>query len=274
MSCNHNSTQCICKTLKEIAKAQSLTNEVHQIHCQNLNSPLEMGANFNTIPIMLICQSTCDFFIGSGVFESNEAFECFKTPVFRVSKVIEEHDDQCCVELELLQPHCETWSNPSYHDHDVCSFFSGKKVKKFIRTGICLRVDVSCFCGIECLPAVKAHHEKPVSPPPHKKVKIFQEEICGNFGPGTQTVWEAISVDNIQGTFQIFNSAQSTSSVEGFVEASKPIIFPTVPPGSTITRSTTFPTSFTINAPKGTNGKYCIILTKLIPVNPHHMGCE
>lgn len=273
VSCNHNSAQCICKGLKEIAKAQSFTNEEHQVNCQNFNSPLGVRTNFNTIPIMLICKGTCNFFIGSGVFHSHEAIECFKTPVFRVSKVIEDHNEQCCVELELLQARCKDEGIPSCDDHDVCSFFPDKKIEKFVRTGICILVDVDCFCGIECLPAVKAHCEKPVPTPHHKKVNIIQEEICGNFGPGIQTVWEEISVDILQGTFQIFNSAQSTSPVEGFIDAREPITFPPILAGSTISRSTSFPKSFTIKAPKGTSGKYCIILTKLIPINHHHMDC-
>ena len=196
---------------------------------------------------MLLCKGTCDFFIGSGVFRSDEAIECFKTPIFRVSKVIEGHDhEKCCVEFELLQAQCENGEIPSCDDHDdVCSFFPDKKIEKLIRTGIFIQVDVSCFCGIECLPAVKAHRGKPVSSSPPKKAKIVQEEICGNFGPGPQTVWEAISVDILQGTFQIFNSAHSALPVEGFVDAIIPVTFPPVPPGSTISRSTTFPTSFT-----------------------------
>lgn len=273
VSCNHHSANCICHTLKGIVLAQSSRKKDDHILCHDFHSPLEVRTNIDTIPIMLLCKGTCEFFIGSGVFHTHEAIECFKTPVFRVSKVIEDDHDQCCVELELLQPQGKNGGIPSCHDHDVCSFFSDKKIEKFIRTGVCIVVDVGCFCGIECLPPVKAHCETPVSCPPktttphHREEKIIKEEICGNFGPGKQIVWEAISVDNIHGTFQIFNSANSTSPVEGFVDGSNPVIFPAVPPGSTLSRSTTFPKSFTIEAPTGSSGKYCIIFTKIISMN-------
>ncbi|MEH7010754.1 CotY/CotZ family spore coat protein [Neobacillus niacini] len=52
------------------------------MQCLDFKSPLRMNTNFNTIPIMLLCKGACDFFIGSGVFRSDEAIECFKTPIF------------------------------------------------------------------------------------------------------------------------------------------------------------------------------------------------
>lgn len=267
MSCNENSPTHLCNTLKKIERAQHLAEKEHQSYCcEGIHSLKEKKNLKNTIPIMLICRESCGVFIGSGVFKHGETFECMKTPVFRVSKVIKEEDGACNVKLELLQPQCKFGDIPYCNVKDICSFFSEYKIKKFIRTGICITVDISCFCGIECLPAVQAECGKPVPVAPSRKMKVIEEEICGNFGAGVQTVWESMSDYYIEGTFQIYNSAQSSSAVKGFIEASTPVVFPAVMPGSTITRSTDSPTAFKINAPLGTHGKYCINLTKAIPL--------
>ena len=95
-------------------------------------------------------------------------------------------------------------------------------------------------------------------------MKVVQEDFCGNFGSGTQTVWEAPSGQYIEGTFEIFNSTDSIASVEGTVSASPSVTFPPIPPGFTIIRSVTLPTAFTISAPMA-SGNYCIKLFKSIP---------
>ena len=214
---------------------------------------------------MLICKDTCDFFMGSGIFRKPNSmiFECFKTPIFRVTKFLD--SSECCVVLELLQPQNEEGKIPSsFIESDVCTFFSDSCITRFVRTGICITVDLNCFCGVECLPAVNAHHGIPI---PYKHpVKLVQEEICGNFLSGTQTVWEAPSGQYMEGTFQIFNSADNTANVEGTVSGSPSVTFPPIPPGFTINRSVTLPTAFTISAPRA-SGNYCIKLFKSIPGN-------
>ena len=232
------------------------------MHRKEFNLPLKKN-NFNTIPIMLICKDTCDFFMGSGIFRKPNTmiFECFKTPIFRVTKFLD--SSECCVVLELLQPQNDEGKIPSsFIECDV--FFSDSCITRFVRTGICITVDLNCFCGVECLPAVNAHHGIPI---PYKHpVKLVQEEICGNFLSGTQTVWEAPSGQYMEGTFQIFNSADNTANVEGTVSGSPSVTFPPIPPGFTINRSVTLPTAFTISAPRA-SGNYCIKLFKSIPGN-------
>ena len=77
-----------------------------------LNSPTTQTDN-NTIPIMLTCKGDCDFYIGSGVYKDpdTKTFECIQTPVFRISKIVDEKKG-CCVELELLQPQTECGTVP------------------------------------------------------------------------------------------------------------------------------------------------------------------
>ncbi|WP_230933884.1 S-Ena type endospore appendage [Priestia sp. TSO9] len=99
--------------------------------------------------------------------------------------------------------------------------------------------------------------------------QIFKEEFCGNFvgGTGPQTVWATSALgEYFEGTFQIFNSSSSSASVDGLVGLAigGPTNFPPVPPGFTITRSTANPVNFTITAPAGTSGTYCVILYKRV----------
>lgn len=276
MNHNHDVDKCICEIVKNIDKAQSITEKKYMKRKLNIDHILEIDTHLNTIPIMLICKKSCNYFVSTGIFKSeNCTFKCFSTPIFRVSNIKEEDCKQCCAELELLQPQCENGS-PSviFEEQDISDFSPNKTIKEFIRTGIFITIDLSCFCGIECLPAVKARYGKPKeSSPSVKDPKIIQEEICGNFGPGKQTVWESAPGTYLEGTCQIFNSAHSTEPIKGVVSANTLIPFPPVLPGSTISRSVISPTSFIIEAPKGTNGQYCIILTKIASFNHHNMDC-
>ncbi|WP_148359644.1 S-Ena type endospore appendage [Peribacillus simplex] len=95
--------------------------------------------------------------------------------------------------------------------------------------------------------------------------QMFQEKICGNFnGTGAaQIVWTAPAGDYFEGTFQIFNSASSTGPVTGTINPGAVAVGP-VPPGSTFSVAATNPTDFTITAPIGTSGTYCITLYKRV----------
>jgi hypothetical protein len=98
--------------------------------------------------------------------------------------------------------------------------------------------------------------------------QIFQETLCGNFNGGTDgvedlVVWQAPAGDYFEGTFEIFNSASSPTDATGIIAtpAGNDQVGP-VPPGFSIARSTLNPTQFTITAPAGVNGKFCITLYK------------
>ncbi len=149
MVCN-NMGNNILYTLKEIEEKQNY----HKNPCKE-----ELGRDeyrYNTIPIILICESNCEYFIGSGVFKDplTSNFKCFQTPVFRLSRIDEQ---QGIIILELLQPQ-DSNGNISYFScrKGPCKFFSSISVTKFIKTGICIKVNLNCFCGIECLQPVCA----------------------------------------------------------------------------------------------------------------------
>jgi hypothetical protein len=102
--------------------------------------------------------------------------------------------------------------------------------------------------------------------------QTFQEQICGNFNGSTIGITDAVVFiapvgDYLEGTFQLFNSASSVSSVSGTVtSAGAPPTTPIgpVPPGNTFTVAVKNPTSFSISIPAGTNGTYCITLYKRV----------
>lgn len=95
--------------------------------------------------------------------------------------------------------------------------------------------------------------------------QLFKEENCGNFnGTGAdEQVWAAPAGDYFEGTFQIFNSAASSGTVTGTINPGAIPIGP-VPQGSTFSVAALNPTSFTITAPAGATGTYCITLYKRV----------
>ncbi|MDC3415270.1 CotY/CotZ family spore coat protein [Terrihalobacillus insolitus] len=163
MSVSHRE-ECVCDVVREIVRAQDAVinnNDCCTASCENsirdLLSPSQVGNVNTTIPFILYCKD-CDPFIGSGVFQGelgesgNTFFGCVETPIFRAKKFVEGSD--CCVKLELLLPVTEGGSTPGPTESgvsDVCKFFPGRSIRDFQATGICLTVDLNCFCGITCL---------------------------------------------------------------------------------------------------------------------------
>ena len=113
----------------------------------------------NTIPFILYCG--CDPFKGSGVTtyhchsKKKKTFKCIETFVFKIIDL-----DHKCATLELLTFKSEHHKGDS-HPHDSkcalsspCKQIDHKSVDDLMETGICITVDLSCFCAITCLPAV------------------------------------------------------------------------------------------------------------------------
>jgi len=102
--------------------------------------------------------------------------------------------------------------------------------------------------------------------------RIFQESICGNFNGPTigevdETVFTAPAGAYFEGTFEIFNSAASVTTVTGTVNSSIAPVITTigpVPPGNTIGQTVKNPTSFVIQMPVGISGTYRINLYKRV----------
>jgi hypothetical protein len=163
MACGNNvhpGDQCVCAVLRAIADAQDQVSPVTggcEISCERSIQELLNGVSPattapNTIPVILYCG--CEPFLGTGVSFTRRTppgggtfdFECIQTFVFRVTSV----DNNCCAVLELLQIVNAGGQPIRPSEENVCSQF-GAQARDFERTGICITVDLNCFCAVTCL---------------------------------------------------------------------------------------------------------------------------
>ncbi len=144
---NHKSN-CICDILKKIVDAQNdIVENCCETSCdQSINDLLgdtDTGNGLDTVPVILYCADGCKPFKGFGA-HAHKIEHIKSSFFFRVKKVTKD----CCAVVELLRdPHCDK-SNPSDPTE--------QKTKHLQATGICMTVDVNCFCHITCLPAISA----------------------------------------------------------------------------------------------------------------------
>ncbi|WP_163537053.1 CotY/CotZ family spore coat protein [Gracilibacillus sp. YIM 98692] len=139
---------CVCEVVEAIANAQDDVLDQHcDISChrsiQSLVSP-GAGKGLDTVPFMLFGEKGKPF-KGVGVeveHNGSPKFECVESFIFRVNEV-----DDCCAVLELL-----IFDGETHAGHDPCDQLG--HVADLERTGICITVDLECFCAITCLPAV------------------------------------------------------------------------------------------------------------------------
>ncbi len=146
---DHDTGNCVCDIVKAIADAQSdVVENCCDVSCEksieDLLSPVAAN-DLDTVPFILFCEGDCKPFKGFGVRKDNSDLECFESFIFRVKSV----DKDCCALLELLD------TGDGNACKDPCDQFKGDVgTGDLTRTGICITVDLDCFCGISCLPAV------------------------------------------------------------------------------------------------------------------------
>ncbi|SDJ45166.1 CotY/CotZ family spore coat protein [Salimicrobium halophilum] len=141
-----DSKNCVSNILKEIVDAQSDVLHDCDSSCEQSISDLlgDTGATgLDTVPVLLYCEGTCKPFKGYGA-KKTAIKDIMASFYFRV-KSIDSHD---CATLELLRDPHDTCEDP---ESPVKQFTKNLKA-----TGICITVDVDCFCHITCLPAVEA----------------------------------------------------------------------------------------------------------------------
>lgn len=139
---------CVCNILKQIADAQRDTIEKGcDTSCEQAISDLlgetEIRNGLNTVPVLLYCADGCNPFKGYGALDS-EICTVVGSYYFRVIAVT----DDCCAVLELLRDKNDSCKNPQ----DPTEQYTNQ----LRTTGICITVDVKCFCHITCLPAIAA----------------------------------------------------------------------------------------------------------------------
>lgn len=142
-----NTGHCVCDVLKEIERAQEdVVENCCDSSCERSISDLlgetEERNGLDTVPVILYCKGSCKPFKGFGAHPRNPG-RVVGSFYFRVKKVT----DDCCAVLELLRERGDE-SNP---DDPVDQDTSHLRT-----TGICMTVDLHCFCHVTCMPATSA----------------------------------------------------------------------------------------------------------------------
>lgn len=139
---------CVCDILKEIAEAQEdVVENCCDSSCEQSISDLlgetEVKNGLDTVPVILYCKDSCKPFKAFGAHPDNIG-DIKASFYFRVKKVME----NCCAVVELLRdPQCDSRNPQDPTD---------QKTRHLRTTGICMTVDLNCFCHVTCLPAISA----------------------------------------------------------------------------------------------------------------------
>ncbi|CDQ20503.1 spore coat protein Z [Halobacillus karajensis] len=166
-------SSCVRDVIAEIIKAQDevagmMDNGCCDVSCErsirDLLSPTANVPSNTTVPFILNCKD-CKPFIGSGVISrplngGGTFLDCLQSPIFRAKKFVDndkyegygDHESNC-VKLELLIPVTMGGSQPgpSGKGKQVCDYFPGNSIRNLRATGVCITVDLDCFCSITCL---------------------------------------------------------------------------------------------------------------------------
>ncbi|MBM7571554.1 CotY/CotZ family spore coat protein [Aquibacillus albus] len=147
MSCGKkfDSGNCVADILREIADAQSDLVSDCITSCEQSIADLlgdTAPSNLDTVPVILYCKGDCKPFKGFGA-ESREFCDVVASFFFRVKSV----DKDNCAVVELLRADVDDKDPHSPTKQDACALEA---------TGICITVDLDCFCHVTCLPAINA----------------------------------------------------------------------------------------------------------------------
>lgn len=157
---NRDEDNCVCEVLRAVADAQDEVDGVDtdcDVSCDRSIRELLAGAqtptnDLDTIPLILYCGDCVPFEgFGTRIRPDGEGtrLDCFKSFFFRVTSV----DDDCCAKVELLT----TRGDRGRGFDDPCEQLqTGGSRNEFFRTGICLTIDLDCFCAVTCLDPVAA----------------------------------------------------------------------------------------------------------------------
>lgn len=173
MSCHEEKfdmDDCVCDVVRRIIMAQNkvaaTTNRCDSSCEQSIKqllSPVKTNKSKNTtIPFVLYTKDLKPF-IANGVFKApikgypdTKYFDVIETPILKAIKFVKGSD--CCVKLELLQPVNANGFPVANRGDKLSDFFCDEtpfRTINFRETGICITVDLNCFCGITCLDPVK-----------------------------------------------------------------------------------------------------------------------
>ncbi|ARI78001.1 CotY/CotZ family spore coat protein [Halobacillus mangrovi] len=164
MSCGKkfDTGSCVIDILKDIVDAQNDVMRDCTTSCErsiaDLLGDVGGGSGFDTVPVILYCKD-CKPFKGYGT-KRNDPCNVKGSFFFRVKSV----DDDGCAILELLfsDNHRvggvedeESSSSSSNHHRPIVDPKSPAQqdCDDLRASGICITVDLNCFCHVTCLPA-------------------------------------------------------------------------------------------------------------------------
>lgn len=149
MSCGskYHTGSCVADILKEIVSAQdNIAGDCCDTSCERSIAELlgdtQAPTNLDTVPVLLYCKD-CTPFKGYGA-PFNAIADVVGSFYFRVKKV----DSKNCAVLELLRTPNDPEADPV---SPVTQFTANLQA-----TGICITVDLDCFCHVTCLPPITA----------------------------------------------------------------------------------------------------------------------
>ncbi|NIK13225.1 CotY/CotZ family spore coat protein [Alkalibacillus almallahensis] len=135
---------CVADILRQIVDAQDdIVDDDCDIGCeqsiQDLRGDTTAPNNLDTVPVLLYCK--CEPFRGFGV-RNDQNHTVLDSFFFRVNDVGRDN----CATLELLRDPSDTQPG--------CVDPTKQKTGNLRSTGICITVDLDCFCHVTCLPAM------------------------------------------------------------------------------------------------------------------------
>ncbi|HHU19310.1 MAG TPA: spore coat protein [Bacilli bacterium] len=141
------SGHCVADVLREIVAAQNnVVGDCCDSSCEqsiaNLLGETPVPTNLDTVPVLLYCKD-CEPFKGYGA-PYDAIADVVGSFYFRVKSI----DERNCAVLELLRTEADPADDPA----TPVTQFTGD----LTATGICITVDVDCFCHVTCLPAISA----------------------------------------------------------------------------------------------------------------------
>lgn len=149
MACggSNKSGHCVADVLREIVAAQNnVVGDCCDSSCEqsiaNLLGETTVPTNLDTVPVLLYCKD-CSPFKGYGA-PINEIADIVGSFYFRVKSIT---SDNCAV-LELLRTETDPAADPASP--------VTQQTGNLTATGICITVDLDCFCHVTCLPAISA----------------------------------------------------------------------------------------------------------------------
>ncbi len=164
------SSNCVKDTVRRILEAQREVSSGGLHDCRtscdrSIDDLLAPGreriGRHTTIPFMLTCRHTCSTWFGAGFcghgadLDRRGHFECIESPIFKVQGFVRGSNN--CVRLELLLPENHHDGDEEHGGHGSCGGSVcksiGHRFRNLRRTGVCITVDLDCFCAISCLPA-------------------------------------------------------------------------------------------------------------------------